>query len=354
MHRQIPARVVSGSLALAVAVSLLAGSEVAFAAGPKPGGSGDSAAKPSPTTAADIPSARVAARLSGQRVEALSARTETSTTWVNKDGSLTTELSAGPIRFLRDGAQSGQVGQLGQNGQGPRNGKESKESKDGKAAESRGNTTEGKGGTAADWVDVDLALQTAADGSVAPKAHPNGLKLAGSGGTRAGSYAESQSGAGEDRTLVTLGRGEQQVELQWKGGLPKPELDGTKAVYRDAISDGAVDLVVEATRTGFEQYTVLKQRPSAAGYSYTMPLRAKGLKAEARPDGSVVFTDAASGEQRAMLPAPVMWDSTVDDIAGARSHKARVDLKVVQHGDDIDLVFTRTRRSWPIRRRSTR
>lgn len=53
----------------------------------------------SPDAAADIPSAKVAARLSGKRVEALSERTETSTTWVNKDGSLTTELSAGPVRF---------------------------------------------------------------------------------------------------------------------------------------------------------------------------------------------------------------------------------------------------------------
>ncbi|MFJ8473220.1 DNRLRE domain-containing protein [Kitasatospora sp. NPDC094011] len=319
MHGHIPARVVSGSLALAVAVTLLAGSEDAVAAAPKPGRGGD-AAKPFATTAADLPSARVAARLSGQRVEALSERTETSTTWVNKDGSLTTELSAGPIRFRRDGVQD--------------------TSATGAGNTTEGNTTEGKPGSAADWVDVDLALQTAADGSVAPKAHPNGLKLAGSGGTRARSYADSQAGKGEDRTLVTLGRGEQQVELQWQGGLPAPAIDGTRAVYRDAISDGAADLVVEATRTGFEQYTVLKQRPSAAGYSYTMPLRATGLKAEPQPDGGVVFTDAASGERRAVLPAPVMWDSTVDDVAGARSRKARVDLKVVQRGDDIDLVFT--------------
>ncbi|MFE5729580.1 IS5 family transposase [Streptomyces sp. NPDC056528] len=50
------------------------------------------AAEPKPqavTQAADITSARVAAKLSGKRVEALSERTETSTTWANKDGSLT-------------------------------------------------------------------------------------------------------------------------------------------------------------------------------------------------------------------------------------------------------------------------
>ncbi|MFE7191373.1 DNRLRE domain-containing protein [Kitasatospora sp. NPDC057541] len=284
------------AVAMAVSVSVLAGTETALAA-PSPGTSGGPQGGQSAqwaTTAADVPSARVAARLSGQRVEALSERTETSTTWVNKDGSLTTELFAGPVRFRRGG----------------------------------------------EWTDVDLTLQPQTDGSVAPKAHPGGLKLAAPGGSWAKSFADSQAGKDEDRTLVTLGEGEQQVELQWKGGLPKPELDGTKATYRDAIADGAADLVVEATRTGFEQFTVLKQRPATAGYSYTMPLKAKGLKAEAQGDGSVLFTDRKTGEKRAVLPAPVMWDAT--SIAGSHEHpnRANVDLKVVQRGEDIDLVFT--------------
>ncbi|MFE7191481.1 DNRLRE domain-containing protein [Kitasatospora sp. NPDC057541] len=286
-------RALSGTLALAVAVSLLAGSEAALAASPAAAPAGQGAGRWA-GSAADVPSARIAARLSGQRVEALSERTETSTTWVNKDGSLTTELFAGPVRFQRDGQ----------------------------------------------WVDVDLGLQAAADGSVAPKAHPNALRLAGAGGTRAKSLAEAQGAAEQARTLVTLGQGDEQVELQWKGGLPKPVLDGTKATYRDAIADGAADLVVEATRTGFEQYTVLKQRPAAAGFSYTMPLRADGLKAEAQPDGSVLFTDKKSGEKKAVLPAPVMWDATTVPGSSEHPRQARVDLKVVQHGNGIDLVFT--------------
>ncbi|MFE5902011.1 hypothetical protein ACFQ67_31985, partial [Streptomyces sp. NPDC056488] len=40
-----------------------------------------SAEKPYPTQAADLASATVAARLSGKRVEALSERTESTTTW---------------------------------------------------------------------------------------------------------------------------------------------------------------------------------------------------------------------------------------------------------------------------------
>ncbi|CAM5593534.1 hypothetical protein STENM223S_05984 [Streptomyces tendae] len=50
------------------------------------------------------------------------------------------------------------------------------------------------------------------------------------------------------------------------------------------------DIVVEATRTGFEQFVEIKRRPAADGYSYTLPLKAKGLKVAA-VHGSVVFTD---------------------------------------------------------------
>ncbi|WP_380281446.1 DNRLRE domain-containing protein [Kitasatospora purpeofusca] len=299
MH--VSGRTLTGPLALTLALSLAAGSPVAFAAKPHPRPTPGKA----PTAAAldpgsSLAAARAAARTSGQRVEALSERDETSTTWANPDGTLTTELSAGPVRFLREGK----------------------------------------------WADVDLTLKAAADGSVAPAAHPNGLKLAGAGGKRPRSLAESRAlqaapaGTEAARTLVSLGSGDDQLALEWRGGLPAPELNGTRATYRDAIGDGAGDLVVEATRTGFEQYVTLNQRPAASGYSYTMPLRAKGIKAEAQPDGSVLFTDRKNGQKRAVLPAPVMWDATSAPGSSEHARQARVGLAVVQHGDTVDLVFT--------------
>src|SRR4051794_23908648 len=70
------------------AASLLEGSGSVAVAAPV-------AAKPAVVKqAADVASALVAARLGGARVEALSERTETSTTWVNPDGSLTSEVGA--------------------------------------------------------------------------------------------------------------------------------------------------------------------------------------------------------------------------------------------------------------------
>ncbi|MGW4877661.1 RHS repeat-associated core domain-containing protein [Streptomyces sp. NPDC004262] len=247
--------------------------------------------KTTATQAADIPSARVAARLSGKQVEALSERTETSTTWVNKDGSLTTELTAGPVRFRSEAA--------------------------------------------GEWRDVDLDLVEEEDGAIEPKAHPGGLRLAGKTGTPAKSLKAAREAKATD--LVTLGDGDQQITLQWKGGLPKPKLDGTRAEYVNAVP--GADVVVEATRTGFEQFVEVKQRPGTDGYSYTLPLKAKGLKVKQLLDGSVQFADKKNKKQ-AVMPAPVMWDATVDKRSGEHTRKARVGLKVVKKGSSVDLVVT--------------
>ncbi|MGW1771377.1 hypothetical protein [Streptomyces sp. NPDC002104] len=154
-----------------------------------------------PTAVADIVSARVTARLSGKRVEALSERSETSTTWVNKDGSLTTEVAAGAIRF-RDAAS-------------------------------------------AEWRDIDVDFAAAADGSVASKAHPQGLRLSGKAGTKAASLRNAQSAAPTD--LVGVGSGDDAITLQWRGGLPTPTLNGPRATYTDVVP--GADVIVEATPT---------------------------------------------------------------------------------------------------------
>ncbi|MFJ2818917.1 DNRLRE domain-containing protein [Streptomyces sp. NPDC087294] len=270
-----------------MAISLVDGASAAIAASP---GAVDAPKKPTVTQAADIASATVAARLSGKRVEALSERTETSTTWVNKDGSLTTELSAGPVRFERDGA----------------------------------------------WVDVDVNLRVSGSG-VEPVAHPAGLMLAGKTGTPAKSLEAAQESKAVD--LVTLGEGDQRITLQWKGGLPAPKLDGTRAEYVNAVP--GADVVVEATRTGFEQYVEIKQQPQEKkGFSYTLPLQAEGLSVKQLPGGSVQFTDKKNKKQ-AVMPAPVMWDATVDPVSGEHTRRVPVAMKVVKKGSSsVDLVVT--------------
>ena len=169
----------------------------------------------------DVVSAAVSARAQGSRVEVESMRTETSTTWSNPDGTMTTEAHAAPIRFKN---------------------------------------------AAGAWQTIDLTLQKAADGTVAPRSHQRGLRLGKRNAATGQVFASADSGAGRQVEWVS----------PWK--LPEPTLDGTKATY--AEMQPGVDLVLDAHRNGFENDFVVKQRPTAAPV-WRIPLRTKGLTAEA-------------------------------------------------------------------------
>lgn len=237
----------------------------------------------------EVPKARTQAQTSGKPVELLSERTETSRTFANPDGSFTTELTPGPERIKRDGK----------------------------------------------WQPVDVTLQKR-NGGVVARNHPDNLTLSGGGGSLPHSLAGADAAAPRD--LVTLGSGAEQVTLQWKGGLPEPELKGATARYPEAVP--GADVIVEATRTGFEQFVEISRRPDSDQYSYTMPVKAKGLKAAEQADGSVLFTDAA-GKKRAVMPAPVMWDATVDERSGEHTRRTAVDMKVENRGNGrVNLVVT--------------
>jgi hypothetical protein len=226
----------------------------------------------------------------GKQVVADDETTATSLTTANPDGTLTTEMTPGPERVWRGGK----------------------------------------------WRKVDATLTKTADGSVKAKEHPNALRLAGQSSTPPQSLAAAEKATARD--LVTIGSGDQTVTLQWKGGLPTPELHGNTARYREAVP--GTDVVVEATRTGFEQFVEIHDKP-AGSYSYTLPVKAKGLKAMANKDGSVTFTDARTGRRQVTMPAPIMWDASVDKHSGEHTRRARVDMQVVNKGAGrIDLVVT--------------
>lgn len=55
------------------------------------------------TEAPNEQAAKLAAVLQGHRIEVLSARTEDSTTWVNPDGTMTTDVASGTIRVKENG-----------------------------------------------------------------------------------------------------------------------------------------------------------------------------------------------------------------------------------------------------------
>lgn len=281
-------------LAAGVCAALLAGVLEAPGAWAAPAARKPAAQAPSEkaavSEAADVASARVAARLSGRRVEALSERSETSTTWVNPDGSLTSELAAGPTRFRRSGQ----------------------------------------------WVDIDEAFTRRSDGSVAARAHPGDLRLGKAGGVRPGSLAAAK--AVSSRPLVSLTAGGRSIGLGWRGGLPEPVLDGQRATYAEVVPGS--DLVIQSAPTGFEQFLVVRQRPAAgADMSFTLPVAAPGVTVTPA-DGGVLFVDAASGRTVAMMPAPVMWDATVDPASGDHPRQAPVRMDVVARGSTVELRVT--------------
>ncbi|MET9245333.1 DNRLRE domain-containing protein [Nonomuraea sp. NPDC003709] len=238
------------------------------------------AAEPS---APDEASARLSARLTGRRVEVADARTETTTTYANPDGTLTVDSFAGPVRYRGDGG----------------------------------------------WAPVDIALTRTASGEIVPRGHGRKLRF---GGGRAGLTARQATANTAATDLITVGEGSAKVTLQWKGALPVPGLSGETATYAEA-RPGA-DLAVTATRTGAEQFLLLRSRP-AAPLSYTLTLKAPGQTAREAEDGGAELVDA-KGKVAVTIPAPEMWDASTHPISGEHLRRAPVGMKV----SGRDLVFT--------------
>ncbi|MFI5527709.1 DNRLRE domain-containing protein [Kitasatospora sp. NPDC051853] len=283
---------------------------------PKPGAKPTAAATPSATEAPDEASALLAARLNKRRIEVTGARTANTTLWANPEGTLTQEIADGPVRM-----KSGEA-----------------------------------------WVPVDTTLVERPDGKITPKAHPEGLEFAGGDagvkvgdalpGTEAAARGRLKGAAGSNQAaaaadapkpagqgLVKVGKGQEQVELGWLGKLPKPKLSGSKATYPDARP--GVDLVLEATRTGFEQYLIVKDRSavSQAG-TLTLPVDTTGYRIERQADGGIRLVAAEAGKAPVRIPAPVMWDAAVDEKSAEHLHRGAVSMELRGEGAGAELVFT--------------
>ncbi len=245
-------------------------------------------AGPPEAPAADVPlerpdemAALTTARMTGRRVKITNLTSETSEFWALPDGLVEAEIHAGPVRFRDEHGQ---------------------------------------------WVAVDVSLERRSDGSVGSKAHPYGLRLSG---------AASEG----EHDLVTLGQGQDASSVGWSGRLPEPVLDGTTATYPD-VRPG-VDLVVEATRTGYEQFLVVKDRAAVAQVrSVTLALRSANLRYAATGDGGLAVTDNA-GRRVGYSPAPVMWDAQVAPTSGERLRRTPVQSHAVGRGAGrTDVVLT--------------
>ena len=191
--------------------------------------------------------------------------TESTSTWVNPDGTFATDLSSVPVQ------------------------------------------AEVAAGV---WQPLDETLSVAADGSVAP--------LVSAAGTRFGKAGSV--------TAARLGTGVSATGLDWLAGLPAPVLSGDTATYPDVLA--GTDLTATATATGFEVSLVVKDRPAAAlPASVTMPLRGTGLTWSLTPAGVLVGKNAA-GAVVVTSSGARAFDSTVDPHTGDPVHSTPLRLSL--------------------------
>ncbi|MCB5180393.1 ricin-type beta-trefoil lectin domain protein [Streptomyces antimicrobicus] len=236
---------------------MLAAPPAQAAAGPGQGPAGSTAwpappPKPAPTEAERaLDAARAQAKASGRPTAVDRLTTESSQTFANPDGTLTTDTTPVPQR-VKDAA---------------------------------GN-----------WRGIDATLRVQADGSIAPTAVPSRLSFSG-------------GGTGPMATMTTADG--KRLALKAPFALPKPTLNGDSALYRGVLPD--VDLELSATTLGGWRQILIVRTPEAAADPVVKKLHlgveTEGLTVSADSAGNLKAADA-QGRTRFSAPTPIMWDSS--------------------------------------------
>jgi hypothetical protein len=201
------------------------------------------------------------AQAEGEPVEVMSERSETTSVFALPDGTMAAGIASGPVRVRTGG--------------------------DGTAPE--------------DWAAVDVTLRVGEDGMIRPGAHIGNLEI--SGGTPSGIGPDEPvtvlSMTNVDGTVSTIG---------WEGPLPAPRVEGARAVYED-VRQG-VDMVIEATATGVEQFFVIQEVPDEA-LVLPVELSADGADVRSTAEGTIEVR-GRDGSVHAHSPEPTMWDAVAD------------------------------------------
>jgi hypothetical protein len=186
---------------------------------PRSLGQGDPDASPPSSSS----SAMSRAQATDTRVEDLSARTASASTFANPDGTWTTEEAASPYRAKDDGG---------------------------------------------DWQDIDTTL-VMRDGAWQAASSPSNVRFS----------------AGGDDTFAAFTRPNgSEIGWAWPGALPEPSVSGSTLTYPDVVPDG--DLVVTALPTGFSHSIVLYSEPHDP-ISIEVPVDLNGAELNAEADGAI-------------------------------------------------------------------
>lgn len=222
-------------------------------------------------TAADGVSAMLTAKLSGCRIEDLLQRTETSSTFARPDGDWDVTYAMSPV-WVRTG---------------------------------------GDGTAAKDWAALNADLRADDDGDLVPTAHPAGIWVS-------GAQTAGQDGASVVASL-TDPKTEITSEVTWPGDLPEPEVTGPRARYLDV--EPGVDMVVDVTGGGIEQYFILHDVPAdATQVELPVGVQSEGAtvvdtSGDAETTGLADLVAAHGDEDESVVArvgVPLVWDATYD------------------------------------------
>ncbi|WP_369190750.1 DNRLRE domain-containing protein [Streptomyces sp. R08] len=228
----------------------------------------------------------------GKTVEVTTLRTAKSTTWARPDGFLAKKLYSTPIQAKVDGEWKS----INYDLQRTKAGWEPKAT-NARMVFSAGSKTSG--------------TDSVADGSKAPSNRED--RAARSSTRRISLLKTVRKAAAADTAspLVTLTVDGHTIQLTWPGPVPSPVIDGSRALYPE-VFPGA-DLVLTADDEGFAQLLVLKTRAAAADprvQQLSYGLTSADLTFRLDPVTGVLGAENAYGNEVAVSPTPLMWDST--------------------------------------------
>ena len=199
--------------------------------------------------AEDYIAARLQAAVTDHRILVISEMSELSTTWVNPDGTLTTESFGAPVR-VRDGA-----GEYG-------------------------------------WRDLDFTLVFDDAGFVRAKSGRFDFKVSGGGTVAAVASNGLVSISGSDGNHFGFG---------WDGALPKPVLFEDTARFVDVLPN--VDLLIRLDASGFEQSFEVKAKPDAATLD-KLKLLVKGKNVRLQADSNGGYEFVSGSQVLGSVPTP--------------------------------------------------
>jgi RHS repeat-associated protein len=204
---------------------------------------------PDVTDRPDPVSAQLTARLEKHRIHIQGFDRASDTTYANPNGTFTTEISAGPIRTA------------GPNG----------------------------------WVPIDTHL-VADRGRYRPAAADGGATIS----------------AGGSDDIATATSGAAQVGIGFGASLPTPTVNGSTAVYTNAIP--GVNVVATAVESGFDIQLLLTSRPTGP-LTFNFPIHLTGLKVTQDSSGALRYLDPA-GNEVFTTSAPLMSGAETDSHSG--------------------------------------